>query len=648
MTSPQEVPPADLSPRSGNRWFAAIAWTLTVALCLLHGVGIAIGMGGWAGISSNWPPTRHDHPQHFHNALVARPLFAITGTNAGYDPSFMAGYAKSLISDSSSTISDLIVGLFGSRNPALVYKLYVFFASAAVPWLIIAAALVWRVKAGALLIAVLLFLIYVWSDFPSGYPELGMVAYFLAVPLGLFVTALLTAYLERGGIRWWVASTFGASFLLLVHVTTPLTVVPAVGLAYLFAIWSSHKQRVSFPTSRHVGFWAIPVLVLAVNAFWWLPAIRLASTKGPSDQAFAHPEPVLGRLWAILNETNPIEAVLCAGAALGLAALWQRGRLTAVALGTFVGTGFLWGYIAGLSRSLDSLQPGRQTYAMYTGASLLAAIGCAEVCARLRRSGPGRLDLWATVAVVVLGYRVLEPVVAYYVRLRYQTTEPFISSPPSPRLRRIVTLVERHVRAGERLLYEEGGSSPGLPDVFNNGERGSGLLPYFVPGIEVLGGPFLKVTLKTNFTQFGDGKLFGKSEWSRDHFVRYARLYRPAAIVCWSAYAREFCKKNPDLISILDDDGLVLFGRVTGFEGGTIEGTATVEAEPGRINVRDAIPGKDGAIVLRYHHSPLLRTIPSVPMDSVYLEEDPVPFIRLRPPPGGAVSLEIQFGPEPR
>ena len=154
----------------------------------------------------------------------------------------------------------------------------------------------------------------------------------------------------------------------------------------------------------------------------------------------------------------------------------------------------------------------------------------------------------------------------------------------------MVDRVKRHVRPGERLLYEEGGFGlPGLADPFDGG-RYSGLLPERT-GVEVLGGPYLHAALTTNFTQFGEGKLFGKADWGRDHFVRYARLYRPAAIVCWSPHARAFCRANPDLIQILDDDGVVLIGRVLGFEGDTIEGTAEVEAVPGGCGSEAPSPG---------------------------------------------------------
>ncbi len=66
-------------------------------------------------------------------------------------------------------------------------------------------------------------------------------------------------------------------------------------------------------------------------------------------------------------------------------------------------------------------------------------------------------------------------------------------------------------------------------------------------GVEVIGGPYLHSTVTTNFTQFGEAKLFGVVDWNLDRFERYARLYRPSAIVCWSQKARSFCRNNPEL-----------------------------------------------------------------------------------------------------
>ncbi len=164
----------------------------------------------------------------------------------------------------------------------------------------------------------------------------------------------------------------------------------------------------------------------------------------------------------------------------------------------------------------------------------------------------------------------------------------------------------------------------------------------------MIGGPYLHASLTANFTQFGEGKLFGRAKWDRDFFVRYARLYRPSAILCWSPHARAFCKANPGLIRVLDDDGTLLIGRVEGFGGDTIRGGARVEAAPGRLMVRDLSPDLDGSVVLRYHFVPCLTSRSSVACEPEFEEQDPVPFIRLRPPPGiRDVELKMAFPVRP-
>ena len=65
--------------------------------------------------------------------------------------------------------------------------------------------------------------------------------------------------------------------------------------------------------------WMIPVVVLAVNAFWWLPGIWLASTKGPSDFAFNHPEGVLAPAGADRRRPEaPVQSILLAAGLPGL------------------------------------------------------------------------------------------------------------------------------------------------------------------------------------------------------------------------------------------------------------------------------------------------------------------------------------------
>lgn len=602
-------------------------------------------MEGREGLESGWPIWRADHTLYYHSALVTRHFLKATGTTAGYDPAFMSGYAKSVVFPSSSTLPELVIAAFGGRRPEFAYKVYVLVSAAVIPWLVAVSGLLWRLRPAAIALAVACFLLYVWGDFPINYAAFGMLPYLLAIPLGLVATGLFCRYLERGGWAWWLASTVAMSATVLVHLTGAMIVAPAALLAYAPALLGRGEPQGAFPRSRHVGVWAMPGPVLALNAFWWLPGIWLASTKGRSDFAFAHPEGVLLRLLQIVSIESPIESALCAAGGVGLAAFARRARVPALGLIGFAGAGFFWGYLSAELRALDFLQPGRHTFAFYSALALASGLGVVEVVERVKGDGRGRLDLWAAFGMLLIALRVFGPITQHSLKARLGVERPILSSRPTARLLWIIDRVRTHVRPGERLLYEEGGFGiPGLNDPFQGG-RFSGLLPERT-GVEVIGGPYLHASLATNFTQFGEGKLFGLDTWGRDHFVRYARLYRPSAILCWTPQSRGFCLANPDLIEVLEDDGTFLIGRVSGFPGATIEGKATVEAEPGRLVVRDASPGVDGTLVLRYHSVPCLRASPPTSWEPVFLEDDPVPFIRLRPGTAGPVTLELRFPPE--
>src|SRR3954451_22577532 len=145
---------------------AWMAWAVTVVLATLHSLAIWTAMGGREGLTNGWPLWRDDHPLYYHSALVTRAFLAQSGTTAGYDPSFMAGYPKSVIFPASSTLPELVVWAFGGDHPELAYKLYVLGSAGAIPWLIALAAAAWGIRPPGQACAVLFFLLYVWTDFP--------------------------------------------------------------------------------------------------------------------------------------------------------------------------------------------------------------------------------------------------------------------------------------------------------------------------------------------------------------------------------------------------------------------------------------------------------------------------------------------------
>ena len=622
----------DVPPRRGGRrdygsWAAAAAIAL---MSVMHGAAYWAGMGGYEGLTNEWPPLRGDHGLQYHHAAVTPHFLRTTGTTAGYDPSFMAGYPMSVVSLPSATLGELAMLAFGGTRPAFAYKLFVLAGGGSLPWLLTAAALAWGARPWTAAIAVALFLIYIWSDFPVEYVNIGMVSYAISVPLGLLACGAIAAYLARGGGTRWLGAAAGASAVFLVHPTSPMLVVPSAVAAYGIAVFRARREGRPMPASRHLGLWAMIPLVLAVNAFWLVPGLRLATTRGPSDVVFMHPEPILGRLGEIFWSSAVIEAVLIVLAPLGLMVMARRDAVAAAGLAGSLASGFGWGYLAGAFRAFDALQPGRHTYAFYSAACVAGGIGIGEVLARLRSVPPPRLDRWVAVGLVLLGVRMFGLTISASLRFRVGGPEPPLVSRPMPRFLDLIERLRRHVRPGERLLFEETGlGDSGQRDPFR-GRHYSPMLPHLL-GVEVIGGPYLHVTVRENFTQFGEGKLFGDPDWGRDRFVRYAKLYRPAAIACWSTKARAFCTANPDLVKVVDDDGTLLIGRVLGFEGATIRGEADVEASPNRIEVRGAVAGDDGLVVLRYHAAPHLASEPPVEIVPVTLEDDPAPFIAFRP-----------------
>src|SRR4051794_31263429 len=96
-------------PRHRLELGTGVARAATVLMAVLHGGAILAGMGGFAGLTGPYPLARHDHPTYFHSAVVTRHFLRISGTTAGYDPSFMAGYPKSVVFPASSTLPELVV-----------------------------------------------------------------------------------------------------------------------------------------------------------------------------------------------------------------------------------------------------------------------------------------------------------------------------------------------------------------------------------------------------------------------------------------------------------------------------------------------------------------------------------------------------------
>lgn len=634
---------------------AARILTSSAYFCALafHAITLLGSLGGWQGLTSIAPILKDDHPLYLHSAVVTRSFLAQSGTTAGYDPTFMAGYPKSAVFPASSTLPELVMAAFGGWiAPAVVYKWYVFLAAVVAPILMLWAATGLSKSRIAGSLAAVVWLLYVWTDFPIQYVGFGMVPYFLAIPLALATLRVCVAWLENGGKRRWLGMTALLAATTLTHFTALMVLVPAAVTAWLFAT-SKFRKALSGLASG--------VLAAGVNAFWWWPGVVLAATKGESGFAFSHPEGVIRRLGQIFWTEAPVEALLILGLCAGLPLMFASARIGSAGLAGFVAAGFFWGYGAGAFRSLDFLQPGRHTYAAYSACAVITAYVIMAVVSAIRKKSLVA-STGAIAGLTGLTVRLFGPgLLAVHGMWTTPGTAPLDSKPPAA-YELIRSTLKGRIGPADRILYEEGGFGP---DFFRGG-RYSGVLAREL-GVEFLGGPYLHAALTTNLAQFGEGKLAGRENWDGSWLETVRKRYGLTWIVCWSDKARAVLDTEPDRYETILRDGPLRIARLKGANAQEppvsptvpLAGAEFVEgpvvAKPGQIRISlrpSAGTAVDREVILRYHWTPNLKV--STPEGVEVLQENgqslpdaafpPLIRLRLKPSFQGPSELRIGFG----
>lgn len=632
-------------------WVVVVLFLMFLSGFILSGSILYRSLGGWTGLISADPILKDDHPLYLHSTVVTKTFLKLSGTTAGYDPTFMGGYAKSAVFPASSTFPELIVASTASIASAEVaYKFHVLICAVLAP-LIVAWASAGLCKSWSVgFLSAMVWLVYIWTDFPIQYIGFGMLPYFFSIPLALATLRCCCDWLELGGFRRWFMMTTLLGLTILVHFTALMVIGPAAAGAWSF---SRTKVRTAF-----AGLFSFVVAALA-NAFWWWPGIVLAETKGDSTFAFSHSqESVLSRLAKIPWSESPIESFLWLGLLAGMPILFQRRRIAAAGVSGFALGGFFWGYAAGVFSGLDFLQPGRHTYAFYLASSVFSGFLGAMLLGEIKR-----VNRYASIGLVIgvclISLRIFGPSIDS--GRKYWTvpqTAPLKSTIP-PLYNAILSSLKPQVRPGDRVLYEEGGKGG---DIFEGG-RYSGVMARAL-GVEFLGGPYLHSALTTNLAQFGEGKLFGRGEWNLGWLEQLQDRYGISWIVAWSDRPRTMIDANPDKFQVVLSQGQlrvakVLTGKQTGLPASprlALSGQEHIDGEikalPGRILLRikpdSSGIGVDREVVLRYHWVPTLRVIghSDVRVTQENAVEEPLPrFMKLLLGPSASGSVEIQLDP---
>ncbi len=633
------------------------AWAARAAalLCALFGVASVARFAGLENLrpGSDGAPVRafafDDYALQYYYGRLGSRLLAESGSSAGYDPSFMAGYPKMGLYYPSSKPFELALFAFPGAEPALVFNRTVFALLASTPLLAWGAAALFRLAPAEQLVVVAL----------AGVPHLlvpsaglanpnaraqaasfyaileagGMAAFVFAASLALLVVALLARFLARGGAANALALGAAAPLLLAMHPTAGVLVaVPAL------VLYASALRRL--PRWRHAALWGLGIWSVAANSFWlrglWLYGHYAALGDFYSAGGEAHFAPP-GGLWAPLRVAIPSPWPLSLapplGGLAGLALWWREGRrdllrVFAPQIAFFFALAF---YGAPLGLSL--LGPARLTLPLclflLPPAAHAIAVGARAAwdgCARLG----GRRGAWALRAAALallasgghsagLPGKLWRPYAlpALQEREGYETLG-----------RGLLDFLREQTDRRGRLLHEE-------TDRLSHRYYGTHL-PALIPletGLALAGGPAPHALLRQNHLRFIAGTFRGRPLGATPpaQMARTLDLYNVRWILCWSAPARRYFERQPGIQPVGTYDRFALY-RVEAEPSWFLEGSGRVEARANRIELSELVP-EAGRVTLKFHWLETLRSEPARELRPVPRLDDPVPFISILDPP---------------
>jgi hypothetical protein len=216
------------------------------------------------------PVSRGDIETHIDQTWRVTEALDRWGKSWVYDPQLLAGYPTGTVFDADNKGWELwTFALWKLGLPrGLAFNLFIIMAHMLVPWIVFAAArlfrLGWWESMGAAAFAMSC---WYFDVLPHRFWLIGMVSYVFAGVLFLLPIALMYRYTEDGG--WWRVSLL-AVCMAIGHLVHPYVFIMLVGpmLAMYIRAFRSLGWR------RHVALACAALFTIGVNAYWLIVAFR--------------------------------------------------------------------------------------------------------------------------------------------------------------------------------------------------------------------------------------------------------------------------------------------------------------------------------------------------------------------------------------
>jgi len=604
---------------------------------LLHTIGLVLIVAEPTSLFDARPFLDQDWGLHHTHLVAAEAFWEMNGQLWGYNPFYMAGFPSNTHLDASIKAFELAALFTPGVNTLLAFKLWVFAATSAIPWLCVLAVLGLsnepRPGWTAALAAGLAVASW-WSGFGREMLFYGMIGWPVGCALALVVLSLLARIIrsEKSFSAAHVGWLFGCILLLPVHLQASI-MLPLPGLVLL--LMSPRRQ------DPRVWAWAVGGvgLALGVNAFWLGPlfahfgdenagrvvaslpvfvsldVLTFVKDYFTSNNYWSFRETALGNLFRL--------GLLCMGVA-GLARLHRAGRTQLSAcLATLVGTIFVLTYFGSLHERVQLLQPLRFKVALDLTLAVCAAFafeGWPSASARWR-SG-----LTIALCVAILGAFATVASTESTGRMRIHAT-------PIPPVAALVDWLRDEAPRDARILFEESGDETGF---VHGGIYLSSFLPSWT-GRQLIGGPTNLYADRHAFAELHSGRLFGRDprSFSDDELKRYLDLYNIGMVVAFHPLTvQRFAHLGDPVVPVRRFGRYVAVFRIDRNASWFLEGQGSVEARLGELSLHDVRPDSEsGSIVLKYHWIEGMRAEPPLRLDKTFREDDPIPFIRIEDPP---------------
>ena len=603
-------------------------WTLFALLFAAHAVQCFRCFPSWRSIVDSQPMIQVDHALHLYHGSLGATFLREHGTNWGYDPFFMAGYPRTPFHDPSAGLSDwcqLIAG--GGYRPG-AYKLGVLFTMLTVPLLIALGSRWMGLAPAGVLAATLLSVWYYWAEFPRVLLDTGLYSFLWGSAWLVATLGAANVWYQRPSLASWLCLTVVTTIAVMVHPTVALMLaVPLAG--FYLAVAGQRGWR------WHLAGWLGVALVLAANAYWLVPMVRLWHLRRV-EYVFmtAGPWFVVQLYWF-----RPLPLIILLLGVIGLGGWGRAGRRPLLAtIGLGIGFLFALTFFGSLCAVTRGLEPRRFEVPLHFLLCPPAGAGLLFLTAALRRDStprPLRFGLTVITLLLAVGWSIHRGLfVNSYAAIVHHCPFPVGLQPMMVEL---VDWLRGHTDNSARILLED--QLRLLESTVPESLHWTPLLPIYVRR-QFIGGQYQVAPLLHHHAAFGDFHMGGRpiADYSPAELANFLQRYNIGWVICWSPPARQVFDQFPDAQPIASlpryttrpTENRYFIYKLKTIGGFFAEGSGkVVNVDYNRIELADLEP-TNGRIVLRYHWLDTLRSVPPLPLEQAVAGDDPVGFIGIR------------------